>query len=564
MNNNKKRRKVEDRMNKFNKARSYRINYIDILDDLTLDAVDVVDLDDIRKDFFVKLDTKERQRALCTVDYPLYGEFCNSDFFTRNKSPPTPIESFEDICKIIFSSCYTGNSHWFEKIVRKYWKKKDLGKLLVRYSKDKDDARRLKQMTYRRQIEVFLQKLKSVEAIDYEKRDLEKIQLKGARRIFIELCGISIPPEVMFEILSYMPQNKQYLDNIGVLSVEFYLMCLKSWRKISLSCNNLYKIPLLVLRRVKYIVLKTRKLHKADFLYFWKKTRSVCVLRVRENAVKLFKYLNVVKVNVKILGIENLSRVSISKNYFPNIGWFSFNSFVLYEREHINYRRARSTMYKYSSSGDTTVKYPIKPITKLQKETRKFLESVNYITFRSDEHFPYRGCEVKFPVFLKKLKGFKHFRTGLSPEQANSNYWRHSASRFRKTEWWSCLSECKNLKMIFLHDYNYMLMRYFIDSNQTAERVIINTGFNIDLEAEYPSRYAREKIQYLLSLNKLEFCKILVLNIIQPSDRDIDKVGSYLCKILENYTLKCSKKTENDFRSWKETFTFISLDNKKT
>jgi hypothetical protein len=573
-----KRRKLDSKEDlrewMFETARNYRLNYTDILDNMILDTGDNVDFefDDIRKDFFFKLDKKDRERILDRSDYPIDdSDYRGGGFFRGGRKLPKPIESFEDICKVVFPKLWAVAGFKFDRIVKKNWKKKDLTKLLVRYSRDRDDAKRLKDMTYRRQIEVFLQKLKSVEAIDYEKRDFERIQLKGARKIFIKLCGIEIPPELIFVILSYIKQNAYFLNTVAVISEDFYLMCLKNWRRIFVSYRKLYKVPLLVLRCVKEIFFDTRKLHKADFLYFWSKIRSVQVLRVRGSAVKLFQYLNHVKVNVKILGVQNLSKVSINKKYFPNIKWFSFNSFVLYEREVNNCRRALSKArneWINARNNSVDMKFVKKPITELKEETREFLEGVYYITFRSDEHIPYKGCEIKFPEFLTKLKGFKEFRTGIQHKYVNYYAMRHCSNRFRNNNWWSYLSDCKSLKKVYLHDYNHLSLGYLLDSNQTAERVIINTELMFhNIGKDSFSGYTREMKQYFCSLFKLQNCKILTLTVITTSKNETDKVGSYLCNILKRgYTLErtTTSRIKMRFGDWKHTFTFISLDNKKT
>jgi len=546
----KKRRKIErENERRYKNAILYRKNYETILTHLRHEFNEKkkksqgknLRFRNIKKEFMFGLPHKERNQILCKSLYPIGNDDYNGKYFRRDVKP---ITNFEEACVFLFSKDNMDISD-FIKIVKKHWRKKELGKLLSRYSKDEDDAKRIRDMTYRRQIEVFYQKLKEHEAMDYEKRDIEKDQLKNTRHIFIKLCNIAIPEELMFEILSYLKKGKFLLDKVGIVSEKFYIMCLKSWIEVKVSSKNMYSIPLIVLRKVKIIDLYTKTLYKDDYLYFIKHTKSVQVLRIKgNNAIKFFRYLEkekAIKRNVRVLSVENLSNLSINKFSFPNIVWFSFNRFLVYENKFIKWRRERhKAMIKFNYK-DTQFK---RLTPELKEETRKFLEDVKYITFKSDEAVYYsREGGWIFPSFLLKMKGFKKIHIRMSEK-----YDRWSTKRQVPNSWIARIGECEYLEKILINDHSMKLLDYSNTHFLFTESCFRNKIITIETSIKFGSFRVKFKgvcTKYFMEINKSAMWKKLnlIIYINEVVDHcNYDKIKNYLEELLLNYKLIEKKK----------------------
>lgn len=121
----------------------------------------------------------------------------------------------------------------------------------------------------RKRVEFVISKLNDVET-DSMKRQIETENMSGMspdEQIFVRLCNILIPSDIMFIIFEYVEKNQENLNSISLLGVNFYVLFLKAWDKIRVGRMNMLKIPTIVMKSCRNVVIDNNIMIKSDIKY---------------------------------------------------------------------------------------------------------------------------------------------------------------------------------------------------------------------------------------------------------------------------------------------------------
>jgi hypothetical protein len=277
---------------------------------------------------------------------------------------------------------------------REMFSSKKLQEILKKCCSSSEKIPKLK----KEKVELFESKLFK-ETTGQSKRKIED-EFETERSIFLVLCGIELPEEMALEIFSYFVHNKSFLDNIGVVNEDFYLLSLKCFETLTITQDNIYKIPLLVLRNVKYVFYHGFKVYKSEIQHFHKNTLRVKKYYFEGDTKKerhvlgwgrendFFRYIerDMIKYNCVALWVVNLSGLVIRRKTFPNVTTFGFVSFCSRE-----------------GKMDGVMK----------KETLEFLHGIKKLGFgeKIRNYHNYREKIIYLPRFIKDLRSVETLAT---------------------------------------------------------------------------------------------------------------------------------------------------------
>jgi len=194
-----------------------------------------------------------------------------------------------------------------------------------------------------------------------KKRSLELKNLKKMDLIFVTLCGFTVPVDVMLHILSWVPNEKRFLDNISCICTEFYVMSLRSWRKLEIK-RDVNMIPIPVLQGLKTIEVIGGSLLKKDFLTMFKYAKKLDHLKLsignQHNEACLFNTLR------ESTPMENLRTIELS-----SLSWMKMDPKVV---PIVNHLFVKNQMYHHYRVWDCS------------PETVKVLKQLTHLTFLND------------------------------------------------------------------------------------------------------------------------------------------------------------------------------------
>jgi len=300
-------------------------------------------------------------------------------------------------------------------------------------------------------------------ASQVERRNIEhENMLREDQPIGVDMCGILVPEELIFEILSYIGSNTKWvLDHIGVISEEFYLFALMSIKTVFVNHTNIRKIPLIVLRNAMAIYFSPYMIHKEDVEYFHNNSNSAHKIRIMNSRCgasdivlygsklekNFFKYLPGVKPNLGRLYVYNVCGLVIDKSYFPNLHSFGFDKF---------HKPGASKNHEFMGVS----KEDYNKVRKIPKVTMKFLKHVKKITFAKFYLRTYLFLKGRWeiaghlPDFVGKLKRVRKLaltliRHPIHPEY--SNYGFCASERVGMSIWWKVARKMKSLHTLRLY-----------------------------------------------------------------------------------------------------------------
>jgi hypothetical protein len=303
---------LEKRKETFRKIQESKAKYFVIID--KIDGFD----NDIRREFLSELSDDEHY-----VLFPTQYRFQHFNHKRIDNVKVYQMESFEDVCVMVLSSRNLFNVYKYPKIkrlIRRKYNKKGLGDKLVYYfPKDKIPK------NYVRMIDFLLHKL-SGGLTDEEKRqnerDYAEKHMKENR--FVEMCGVSVPDDLLLIIFSYMKHRANFCK-VSLVCEAFYLLFQMTWDRLLASQNTIHRIPILVLWNTKTVMLNTVSILKETLIYFIKNIKSVREITfIERRAREFFVYSG----QQNGLVMEKLEKITVrdvgellpfNKNVFPNV-----------------------------------------------------------------------------------------------------------------------------------------------------------------------------------------------------------------------------------------------------
>jgi hypothetical protein len=335
------------------------------------------------------------------------------------------IQNFNDLCDVIFSQNIYRFKYKIMHIIKQNISKKIIEKLLTPFIIKDESLPKL----YSHQRNLLICKLYGIEYGPY-KRNIENENLKNLNfnQVFIKLKNILIPHDIVIIIFSYFKKDKKFLNNIGVINEEFYLICLKSWTHIYVNGINLYKIPIIVLQYCTKIRIDPKQMYVEDINYFHQNTHNYKTLIITNISIQyrnilFFKHLNIKKPNCKKIDIANLYSIHLKSELFPNV---------------------KTLIFKKIFNSVTKKKIPYK----MEEDTKKFLINLDNIKIngilKTYNRITYTNiCNLYIPKNLPKTLT----KLCISPEIFIFNI-DIRGNIFIETDFWTILSKIFNLRRL--------------------------------------------------------------------------------------------------------------------
>jgi len=157
-----------------------------------------------------------------------------------------------------------------KKLVRSRFDNEKLGKFLRRYKEECEIIPKL----FGKKVEMLLTKLNGMTFNNMNKRNIEKFNLSNPVNLFVDMCSITIPSDVILHILSYMKKDSNLIQTIGCINSSFYINVLLSWKKVVINSDvlkkNVYSIPIVVLQSVMKLYIVGNNWTKNEFEHLFK------------------------------------------------------------------------------------------------------------------------------------------------------------------------------------------------------------------------------------------------------------------------------------------------------
>ena len=318
-----------------------------------------------------------RKEFLTTVKYPVSLIPCHYKGVNNNKQNM----KYKTLCDITFRK---SNECQLEWAIKRTWKTiSRLQNFIRKYSNEKIPK------YYDHQVHLLICLLLNVET-NQIKRKIEEENMKNLEQIFVTMCKIIVPEEVMIIIFRFIPKNKRVFEDIVLVCSNFYLLYLKTCEKISVYKQTIMEYPLIVIKHARIIIFDTKWVLRDEFLHFLKNIHSIRKLylgwRPDSQEVKdekFFKYIYILGkkfFNLYKIQVTSIRDIKLDRKFFPNVRKLSFSK------------------YNYDSGS-------------VNKKTIQFLHKIKHISFRSFySNFVGVGIIPKFLYELKNLETF-HFNS---------------------------------------------------------------------------------------------------------------------------------------------------------
>lgn len=388
---------------------------------------------------------------------------------------------------------------------------------------------------YERRFDFLMCKLNGVET-DVRKRSIEIINsgdIPEPHMIFVDLLGITIPADIMLEILSYVDKTLENLNSVGLVNEKWYILFLRTWSFLNITRKNLMKIPILALRSSPCIRIKT-KLLKADVEYLFNEINPISIRIDKPGGIIKYIKRKLWRCQELILGYLDRSVRPIKRSIFPKIRELFIKA---------------NELGGYDEMDDKTFKF------------LRRLDSIRFVDTRIDEYhshlwaniptwvssygvndetiqtrvvelFMSQRCEWK-SVFesLGKIKTLETLILGFTYNSGsiNNTTTDHIVNGIERE-----LPELKNLKLLFIAQSHYIFLR-----------VLPKKG---DLFRPF---FNSEKIFLIGRLKKLDFLKTLTYEHWMKSD-DSMKTYTRSTTKLDNLVFISQDKIEEYFKVTKD------------
>jgi len=302
----------------------------------------------------------------------------------------------------IFRNHYRRNRGNTEKKISKMFSTKDLQKIITHFDKTKKIPR-----IKTRRVDVLYSMLVD-EPDSIQKRKIESENLENPEFYVVRVKGVDLPQEIVLCILEYLPKNKKLLDGVGSVNSTLYILCLMAFKRVVISHWNVIKIPLLVLKSVRTMVVLPSRLRKDDFSYIHRKTLGVekIVLHKRTSLGyehHFFDTLNQKRKGCRELTVYNLAGNKIKRKYFPNL----YKSTISNYHQYVNLCRKDTLKLFRKRIKKFVCKEKSNQLPVLLNESR----SIEKVTMRISNICQFSVTNVDVRKSMKVLRSIKKLRS---------------------------------------------------------------------------------------------------------------------------------------------------------
>ncbi len=189
-------------------------------------------------------------------------------------------------------------------------------------------------------INAFIMTLRNPKDLfDLEKRNNESSNIVNVENMaaFTYLCGILIPIDVLKIIFTFVDPyghindigelekaGPLLIENLATVCPSFYFLTLNLFKRLTITSNNIFKIPLITLQAAKQVLVKTDKFLKDMYIHLHKNISPNVEVLIFDDGNCIEKFFTwmptgIVYQNLRQCFISNILRSIRDKTCFPNL-----------------------------------------------------------------------------------------------------------------------------------------------------------------------------------------------------------------------------------------------------